>query len=84
MLVLTKADTCPDPESYVTQARAMQRGLAVVALNAHAGQVRSELSEWCRKGRTVVLLGSSGVGKTTLSNAVAHGRRCRRAGRARG
>ena len=73
VLVLTKADTCADPAAYVDQGRSMQRGLAVVALNAHAGQVRQELAEWCRKGRTLVLLGSSGVGKTTLSNALTGG-----------
>ncbi|MEO8242200.1 MAG: ribosome small subunit-dependent GTPase A [bacterium] len=73
VIVLTKADTCPDPEDYLTEARAMQRGLAAVALDAHAGTVRQDLSEWCRKGRTVVLLGSSGVGKTTLSNALTGG-----------
>ena len=73
VLVLTKADTCADPADYVTRGRALQRGLAVVALNAHGPDVRHELSEWCRKGRTVVLLGSSGVGKTTLSNALTGG-----------
>jgi ribosome biogenesis GTPase len=73
LLVLTKADTCPDPERYIAEGRAMQRGLAVVALDAHAGTVRADLAEWCRKGRTVVLLGSSGVGKTTLSNALTGG-----------
>jgi ribosome biogenesis GTPase len=73
VLLLTKADMCDDPDSFVAQGRALQRGLAVVALNAHAGQVRTELAEWCRKGRTVILLGSSGVGKTTLSNALTGG-----------
>ena len=73
VLVLTKADMCDDPEDFIRQGRALQRGLAVVALNAHAGGVRAELAEWCRKGRTVILLGSSGVGKTTLSNALTGG-----------
>ena len=73
VLVLTKADTCADPAAFVAQGRALQRGLAVVALDAHAGQVRVALAEWCRKGRTLVLLGSSGVGKTTLSNALTGG-----------
>ena len=73
VLILTKADTASDPDDFVAKGRALQRGLAVVALNAKAGQVREELAEWCRKGRTVVLLGSSGVGKTTLSNALTGG-----------
>lgn len=74
VLVLTKADTCAEPEAYATQARALQGGLAVVALNAKdAAAVRAALSTWCRKGQTVVLLGSSGVGKTTLSNALTGG-----------
>ena len=73
VLILTKADTATDPDDFVARGRALQRGLAVVALNAKAGQVRHELAEWCRKGRTVVLLGSSGVGKTTLSNALTGG-----------
>ena len=73
VLILTKADTASDPDDFVAKGRALQRGLAVVALNAKAGQVRHELAEWCRKGRTVLLLGSSGVGKTTLSNALTGG-----------
>ena len=73
VIVLTKADTSPDPAVYVEKAEAMQRGLAVVALNAHADDVPAMLALWCRKGQTVVLLGSSGVGKTTLSNALTGG-----------
>ncbi len=73
VIVLTKADTCAEPAVYVEKARAMQRGLAVIALNAHAGGVPEALAQWCRKGQTVVLLGSSGVGKTTLSNALTGG-----------
>lgn len=74
VVVLTKADTCPDPEAFAAQARALQRGLAVVTLNAtESGAVRAALADWCRKGQTVVLLGSSGVGKTTLSNALTGG-----------
>lgn len=74
VLVLTKADTCPDPEPYAARGRALSRGLAVVTLNAKdADAVRQALSDWCRKGQTVVLMGSSGVGKTTLANALTGG-----------
>ena len=73
VLVLTKADTATDPDSFVARGRALQRDLAVVALNAHGPDVPGHLADWCRKGQTVVLLGSSGVGKTTLSNALTGG-----------
>jgi len=74
VLVLTKADTAPDPDSFAAAARALQRGLEVVTLNARdPDAVRLALSPWCRKGQTVVLMGSSGVGKTTLSNALTGG-----------
>ena len=52
VLVLTKADTCPDPETYLTQGRTLQRGLAVVALNAHGPDVQTALQDWCRKRST--------------------------------
>lgn len=70
VIVLTKADACPDPDPYVTAARALSRGLAVVAVDARNDTVRGDLAEWCRKGKTVALLGSSGVGKSTLANAL--------------
>ena len=72
VLVLTKADVA-EPASYVAAAQGMQRGLAVVALNAKADDVGKALGQWCRPGQTVALLGSSGVGKTTLANALTGG-----------
>lgn len=73
VVVLTKADTCPDPEVYLTQARALKRGLAVLALDAKHDDVRAALAQWCKTGRTVALLGSSGVGKTTIANVLTGG-----------
>ena len=72
VVLLTKADMA-DPAGYVTAAQGLQRGLAVVALNARASGVAGALGEWCRRGRTVALLGSSGVGKTTLANTLTGG-----------
>jgi ribosome biogenesis GTPase / thiamine phosphate phosphatase len=70
VIVLTKADQA-DPAPYVTTARALSQDLAVVAVNAKDPQVASAFARWCSAGQTVVLLGSSGVGKSTLANALA-------------
>lgn len=73
VIVLTKADQSDDPEAYVDQARALGRDLEVVALDAKTGDVPTALGPWCGKGQTIALAGSSGVGKTTLANALTGG-----------
>ena len=73
VVVLTKADTCADPQAFVTEAKALKKGLAVVLLDAKRGDVRAALGPWCGPGQTVALLGSSGVGKTTIANALTGG-----------
>ena len=49
------------------------QGLAVVVLDAKRGDVSGALAPWTGPGRTVALLGSSGVGKTTIANALTGG-----------
>lgn len=73
VVVLTKADQCDDPERYRAEARALGRDLPVVVLDARHGDVAAALAPWCGAGRTVALLGSSGVGKTTIANALTGG-----------
>jgi ribosome biogenesis GTPase len=68
VVVLTKADTA-DPAPFVQAAERLSRGLLAVALDARAPG--DALTPWCGPGRTVALVGSSGVGKTTLTNALA-------------
>lgn len=71
VILLTKADTVTDADGFKRQAEVLQRGLAVVALNARMTESMSALSEWCAWGKTVALIGSSGVGKSTLVNTLA-------------
>lgn len=73
VILLTKADQTDDPESYVDQARSLGRNLEIVALDAKNDDVHALLAPWCGKGQTVALAGSSGVGKTTLANALTGG-----------
>ena len=71
VIVLTKVDRVDDAGVYRTQAEALQRDLSVVALNAKAPDAAASLSPWCGPGQTVALVGSSGVGKSTLLNTLA-------------
>ena len=71
VILLTKADTAADPEDYRQQARQLQRDLPVVLINPRAPEAASLLAPWCGAGRTVAVIGSSGVGKSTLVNTLA-------------
>jgi ribosome biogenesis GTPase len=71
VIVLTKSDLASDPQSYVDQASAISDLVSVVTLDARADEPKQKLAEWCKPGRTVAFLGSSGVGKSTLTNALA-------------
>lgn len=71
VLVLTKADAAADPDAWVERARASVGVDAVVAINGLDHDTVAPLADWCGPGRTVALVGSSGVGKSTLVNALA-------------
>jgi ribosome biogenesis GTPase len=71
VIVLTKADQIADITPFQEQAAALQRGLQVVAVNAKTPEATEALMPWCTAGRTVALVGSSGVGKSTLLNTLA-------------
>lgn len=71
VILLTKADQADDPEAYRRKAAALQQGLAVVTVNPRAPEAAERLAPWCGVGRTVALVGSSGVGKSTLVNTLA-------------
>lgn len=71
VIVLSKADKTADTSPYTTEAAALQRGLDVVTLNATDRSAANVLAPWCGVGQTVALVGSSGVGKSTLLNTLA-------------
>ena len=71
VILLTKADTVADAEMYEQRAIALQRELAVVTLNPRSRDAAAAVAPWCGVGQTVALVGSSGVGKSTLVNTLA-------------
>ncbi len=70
VLILTKADLSDDPSKYVTEAMRSLPGVMVEALDSLADDTPAKLERYCGTGQTVALLGTSGVGKTTLTNAL--------------
>lgn len=71
VIVLTKADLTTDAAEYLEKARAISDQVSVVTLDARGAEPREQLGQWCTPGKTVAFLGSSGVGKSTLTNALA-------------
>ncbi len=70
VVILTKVDLAVDLEEFVAQARTLRPGLAIEAVNAKDAGVINTLKPWCGMGQTVALVGSSGVGKSTLVNTL--------------
>ena len=68
VLLLTKADCCANAEGYLARARVAAAGVPVHAVSAVTGEGLEALETYMRPASSVALLGSSGVGKSTLLN----------------
>lgn len=66
VIVLNKADKVDDVQSYVAQLEPFD--LPIVVSAALDGSGVDEIAAWIAPGETAILLGSSGVGKSTLTN----------------
>jgi len=74
VVVITKIDLSDDPDSYVERARSVQPGVHVESINALDKSTFDGVTAWIEPGSTIALVGSSGVGKSTLLNTVAETR----------
>jgi ribosome biogenesis GTPase len=68
VLLLNKADLAPDPAVFIEQVAAAAPEVPVHAVSAHSGCGLEELEPYFAAGATAVLLGPSGVGKSSLIN----------------
>ena len=70
VIVLNKADLCADIEDCVEKVEAVAFGVPVLAASAMDNVGLDALREHFGAGKTAAFLGSSGVGKSTLVNAL--------------
>jgi ribosome biogenesis GTPase len=68
VILLTKADLVPSPDEHLRAIAAIAPGVPVHAISARMNQGVEQLEQYLTPGSTAVLLGSSGVGKSTLLN----------------
>ena len=70
VVILNKIDLCDDADEYLESTKSVAGTAQIILCSALTGSGRSELRERIRIGGTTALLGSSGVGKSSLINAI--------------
>ncbi len=71
VIVLTKADLAASYDAYLAEAARVAPGVDVHAISTRTGYGMETLRPYLQSGKTLVFLGSSGVGKSSLVNALA-------------
>jgi len=70
VVILSKSDQAESPQNFINAVQAIDPLLMVEAINCLDSDNINKLSPWIKKGRTIAVLGSSGVGKSTLTNTL--------------
>ncbi len=73
VVILNKADLSASLEVQMHEIQRVAAGVDVFAVSAKTGVGFDALSGYLQPGKTIVLLGSSGVGKSSFVNALAGG-----------
>ncbi|MGI8421033.1 MAG: ribosome small subunit-dependent GTPase A [Gaiellaceae bacterium] len=71
VVVLTKADLCDDLPAALAEVEAVAFGVPVLPISSVTGEGYEALDAYLAPGRTIAVVGSSGVGQSTLVNRLA-------------
>ena len=71
VIILSKSDLCDRLAEQIIEVQAVARGVPVHAVSVVTGAGLDDIAQYFKRGQTVALLGSSGVGKSTLINHLA-------------
>lgn len=68
VVILSKSDLCENREEIISDAEAVALGVPVHAISTYLADGMEELKQYFKEGHTIALLGSSGVGKSSIIN----------------
>lgn len=71
VIILSKSDLCDRVPHAIDEVRSVARGVAIQAVSVVTGDGLQDIAQYFQCGQTVALLGSSGVGKSSLINHLA-------------
>nr|WP_243297121.1 ribosome small subunit-dependent GTPase A [Bacillus litorisediminis] len=71
VIVLSKADLCENPDEKVSEMESVAFGVPIIVISAKENMGVEKVADFIQPGQTMALLGSSGVGKSTLINTLA-------------
>jgi ribosome biogenesis GTPase / thiamine phosphate phosphatase len=70
VIILSKADLCGDIAEKIAEVETVAFGVPILPISAEKNIGLDQLEPYLNEGQTIALLGSSGVGKSTLTNAL--------------
>jgi len=70
VVILSKSDLCDDADIKISEVFSIAPGVDIHSISAITGDNMADLKKYFVEGKTIAILGSSGVGKSTLVNAV--------------
>ncbi|WP_139892354.1 ribosome small subunit-dependent GTPase A [Bacillus sp. D386] len=70
VIILSKSDLCDDVDQKIREVEAVALGVPIHAISAENRMGLEQLDPYIQEGKTVALLGSSGTGKSTLTNVL--------------
>ena len=70
IIIINKIDKCNNLEKYIKETEQIFQNTSIISISAKEGKNIQNVIKHIEKGKTIILLGSSGVGKSTLINQI--------------
>lgn len=70
IIIINKIDKCNNLEKYIKETEQIFQNTSIIYISAKEGKNIQDVNKHIEKGKTIILLGSSGVGKSTLINQI--------------